>query len=265
MLALQDDYRQAFMSGHDPFLLYGADHLPEPVTAHDLARRVAFLLGQAVFGMSPTQWLNINCLDALEKWSASGVSVAARLLDHIIRMRWSRVGGCEVEALPFMNASQLNQVMQDDDFIERPQWFDDCCETTCLTRTDSPLLQCLRTRHGNGLLVRLVARLTELAQLSGNLLPEMIQIDDDIPVSAQNPGVGRSDAARGQLLHRVCLEGERIVSYQILAPTEWNFHPRGVVARSLATLYGDGTQIEQQARLLINAIDPCVAYDLSIA
>lgn len=265
MLALQRDNRLALTGGYDPFLPSAADHLPEPAIARDLARKVAVLLGQLVFGMPPTRWLNINRPEMLEQWSASGASVAARLLDHIRRVGWSRVGGCEVEALPLMETDQLHQVIQDDHFIERPQWFGDCCETTCLTRVDSPLLQRLRTRHGNGLLVRLVARLTELAQLSGYLLPEMMPIDDAVPVSAQNPGVGRSDAARGQLLHRVRLDGERIVSYQILAPTEWNFHPQGVVSRSLATLYGDGAQIEQQARLLINAIDPCVAYDLSIA
>ncbi|OQX44500.1 MAG: hypothetical protein B0D85_06840, partial [Candidatus Sedimenticola endophacoides] len=78
------------------------------------------------------------------------------------------------------------------------------------------------------------------------------------------PGIGHSIAARGQLLHRVKLNGERVAAYQILAPTEWNFHPRGVVARSLAGVAGTREQMEQQARLLINAIDLCVSYELSI-
>jgi len=266
MLALQRDHRQALMGSHDPFLPFTADHLHEPATTRDLARKVGFLLEQTVFGMPPAQWLNINCPETLEKWSASGVSVAARLLDHIMRVGWSGVGSCEVEALPvIMDTGQLHQMMQDDDFVERPEWAGGCRETTCLTRVDSPLLQRLRSRHGNGLPARLVARLTELAQLSENLIPETVTTGDDGHVSVQNPGVGRSDAARGQLLHRVFLKDERIVTYQILAPTEWNFHPQGVVAESLATLHGDVTQIEQQARLLVNAIDPCVAYDLSVA
>ena len=72
------------------------------------------------------------------------------------------------------------------------------------------------------------------------------------------------EAARGRLVHRVEMENGTIGSYRILAPTEWNFHPRGVVAESLATLRGGRDKVEQQARLLINAIDPCVGYELSL-
>ncbi|MCP4041902.1 MAG: Ni,Fe-hydrogenase I large subunit, partial [Gammaproteobacteria bacterium] len=202
--------------------------------------------------------------EELEKWAASGRTVAARLLYHVLRKGWSNVGDCEVEALPDMEISRLHQVMQDDGFIEQPLWFGDCRETTCYTRVDSPLLQRLRTRHGKGLLVRLVARLTEIAQLSMDLLPETVVAGEDFPVNVGNPGIGQVAAARGQLVHRVCLEGERVVDYRILAPTEWNFHPQGVVARALATLCGDRVRMERQARLLINAIDPCVGYELSI-
>lgn len=167
-------------------------------------------------------------------------------------------------ALPFMDADWLTQVMQDDGVVEQPQWLVECRETTCLTRIDSPLLQQLRTRYGNGLLTRLAARLTELAQLAGNLLPDRMAMDEGASVYAKNPGIGWTTAARGQLLHRVCLERECIASYQILASTEWNFHPQGVAARSLATLHGETKQITRQAKLLINTIDPCVGYELSI-
>ncbi len=266
MLALQRDYRQVLTSGHNPFLLSGADRLPEPAVPDEILRRAASLLERAVFGMSPSHWLlHIDSLEAVEQWAASGASIAACLLDYIIQMRWNDVGGCDMEALPFMQADRLHPMMEDDAFIEQPTWLGDCRETTCLTRVHSPLLQRLRTRHGNGLLVRLVARLTELAQLSKNLLPETAAMDADASAFVWNPGVGQAAAARGQLLHRVRLEGERIAAYQILAPTEWNFHPRGLVARSLATLHGDTVQMERQAGLLINAIDPCVAYDLCIS
>ncbi len=107
-----------------------------------------------------------------------------------------------------------------------------------------------------------------MAQLSLNLLPKPSEtgindVECDV-VSVQNPGLGQVEAARGRLLHRIQLDGERIRRYQIVAPTEWNFHPQGVVAQSLKTLSGDNEQIEQQARLLINEIDPCVTYQLSV-
>jgi hypothetical protein len=53
--------------------------------------------------------------------------------------------------------------------------------------------------------------------------------------------------------------------YQILAPTEWNFHPEGVLAKGLNQLQADSVELlKQQASLLINAIDPCVGYALQI-
>ncbi len=264
MLALQRDHRQVLTAEQDPFQLCAADHFPESHQSRDFVKDAGVILQWAVFGLSPAHWLDIDSLEVLEKWAASTETVAARLLRHIMQMQWSEVGRCEIAPLPFMEAGYVQQMLENDDFIRRPQWFGDCRETTCLTRVDSPLLQQLRSRYGNGLLVRLVARLTELAQLSRNLLPEMMTVEDENPVSVQNPGVGQVAAARGQLLHRVRVENDCIVSYQILAPTEWNFHPQGVVAMSLATLQGNAAQMQQQAGLLINAIDPCVGYELSI-
>jgi hypothetical protein len=54
-----------------------------------------------------------------------------------------------------------------------------------------------------------------------------------------------------------------VVDYRLLAPTEWNFHPRGVVVQALETLAPDA-DLEQLASLLVEAIDPCVGYDLEV-
>lgn len=79
-------------------------------------------------------------------------------------------------------------------------------------------------------------------------------------------GIGRAQAARGELIHHVKIdekEGKEIIKkYQILAPTEWNFHPEGVVAASLKTLNMKSPTIFEEATLIIGAIDPCVAYNL---
>ena len=160
----------------------------------------------------------------------------------------------------------LNQAMQDRHYVEQPMWQGRCCETTSLTRVDSPLLAILKQTYGNGLLTRLVARLTEIALLTDQLNPHsQAQFSTPTPeAAAANPGIGQAAAARGQLVHRVELDDAVIVNYQILAPTEWNFHPKGVVVESLLTLKGTSQQVEQQARLLINAIDPCVGYELNL-
>ena len=46
-----------------------------------------------------------------------------------------------------------------------------------------------------------------------------------------------------------------VLDYRVLAPTEWNFHPDGALARAVAALAPDDLDA---ARLLAAAYDPCV-------
>lgn len=79
-------------------------------------------------------------------------------------------------------------------------------------------------------------------------------------------GLAQVQAARGLLVHRLTLEQGRLADYRILAPTEWNFHPQGAAALGLATLpAADEPTLRRLAGLFITALDPCVAYDISIS
>ena len=79
-------------------------------------------------------------------------------------------------------------------------------------------------------------------------------------------GLAQVQAARGLLVHRLTLELGRLTDYRILAPTEWNFHPQGAAALGLATLPAtDEATLRRLAGLFITALDPCVAYDISIS
>ena len=85
-------------------------------------------------------------------------------------------------------------------------------------------------------------------------------------MAAAGIGIGRADAARGLLVHLARVERERVTSYRILAPTEWNFHPRGILALSLAALPDAADDVlRRQAELLIMATDPCVAFALALS
>jgi hypothetical protein len=216
--------------------------------------------------MPADAWLALTGERELMAWAGARESAAAALIDAVVRQGWHAAGACEAEPLPPLEASQLDAAMQDADFIDRPHWSGACCETTSLTRTASPLLAGLKARYGNGLLVRLVARLTELGMLAGRLLPDgnAAALPGAAKAGSAGSGIGQAAAARGQLVHRVELVGGRIGSYRILAPTEWNFHPQGVVARALRALSGYPQQLERQAHLLIEAVDPCVGYELSV-
>ena len=75
----------------------------------------------------------------------------------------------------------------------------------------------------------------------------------------EGEGLAWCEMARGLLVHRVRLHddgrGEPCVAeYDVLAPTEWNFHPHGAVAQALAMDLD-----ERAARVLAAAFDPCVS------
>ncbi len=78
-------------------------------------------------------------------------------------------------------------------------------------------------------------------------------------------GLAQVQAARGLLIHRLELRQGRVYDYRIVAPTEWNFHPEGVVASGLKQLRaGSPNELQRQAELFINAVDPCVQYALHL-
>ncbi|WP_456406485.1 nickel-dependent hydrogenase large subunit [Thiolapillus sp.] len=264
LVALQQAYRQALCADTDLFQIGAvADStdstLPEPVL-----EKLQTLLRNEVFSVPPEQWLAINDLQGLQDWSRLADTMAAGLIRRVLERNWQNSGACKTPQLSQITETQIHHLLQDATFVEKPQWEGECRETSSLTRNQTPLLNVLHKEYGNGLLVRLVARLTELAKLPLSLMPSGMDQRSLAYTKTAQTGIGQSDAARGQLLHAVSLDGNRIYRYQILAPTEWNFHPQGVVAQSLASLKGELDTITEQAHLLINAIDPCVSYQLQV-
>ena len=264
VLALQKEFNAAMTHQHNPFLHPGETYAIALQIPDELEQQIGVLLQQMVFAIPVSEWLEMDGLDELTAWAASRTTVAARMLDRVIRDDWSGLGSVAIKRLPGLEPEQLYQVLDDERFIQRPEWDGECRETTSLTRVETPLLKQLCSHYGNGLLVRLVARLTEIAQLSIHLIPATIELSLSEAGTVENSGVGQVATARGELIHRVNLVGGTVSRYQILAPTEWNFHPQGVVARALQTLTGSRERIERQAGLLISAVDPCVGYELKI-
>ncbi len=275
MLLIQRDYQKALCanSQHRSVLdLGGVEVHSDQAQLKAVLKRFANLLKQHVFTITASEWLTLKKQKDLQHWAASKTSIAAQLIQQIIEDNWYNAGACQSVTLPALDLIQLDQAMQDVQYVRQPQWQGQCCETSSLTRAQSPLLMALKKDHGNGLLVRLVARLTETAQLFQELTDlelenEKSRISDETALQTaitEKKGIGQAAAARGLLVHRVSINNNLIEYYQILAPTEWNFHPQGVVAQALASLQGDPQTIEKKARLLINSIDPCVAYKLQI-
>jgi Ni,Fe-hydrogenase I large subunit len=77
--------------------------------------------------------------------------------------------------------------------------------------------------------------------------------------------IAEVETARGRLIHYVRLDGDRVADLHVLAPTEWNFHPRGAAATGLERLSAaTDEELQRKAALLIESIDPCVTYDLQV-
>jgi Ni,Fe-hydrogenase I large subunit len=116
-------------------------------------------------------------------------------------------------------------------------------------------------RFGRTPLARFAARLRELASLlSAAITPAFGGM-----TLGPGQGVGWVENARGLLVHYVALNGERIATYRIVAPTEWNFHPRGALARGLeATRTESESELKRCAMLLVQSLDPCVGANVEV-
>nr|WP_246337650.1 nickel-dependent hydrogenase large subunit [Azospirillum oleiclasticum] len=120
---------------------------------------------------------------------------------------------------------------------------------------------------GNGLAAHAAARLAEIAALPGRLRALLPDLTDDAgraaPDAVDGSGAGVVETARGRLAHRVRLERGRVADFRSVAPTEWNFHPDGALARGLTGAEA-GPGLEERVRLLVMALDPCVPWTLEI-
>lgn len=143
-------------------------------------------------------------------------------------------------------------------------------ETGALARLwRHPLIVALRADYGNGLLTRLAARVIECGILVAELRKQAIRINADPGMArvktASGCGTGAVECARGRLTHQLTVAEGRVRDYQILAPTEVNFHHDGPLARGLAgASIPQGASLRQAAELLVTALDPCVGFELAV-
>lgn len=263
--ALHQTFRRTLAPGTQLFEPGAPMERSNTMAAPAVVTKLGRLLEHAVFAMPPEVWVTLEDETELAEWAAEGETSAARLCDQVIRSGWSGLGRSDTPALPALPAEVVAARLAESGFIAAPLWEGAPHETGPLARqAKRPLIRDLSARHGNGLLTRLAARLLELA-----LLPTQINRQQPAEGAAAclGPGEGLAqvEAARGRLIHWVRLVDDRVGDYRILAPTEWNFHPRGVVARGIAALGpGDMASRKRQAALLVNAVDPCVDYRFEI-
>lgn len=112
---------------------------------------------------------------------------------------------------------------------------------------------------------RFAARMLELAALPGRIRTGESPVEKgrDMP---SGTGAACVATARGVLLHRMEMNKGKIGRYQILSPTEWNFHPRGALYSGLMGMEAEDMEsLRNRAETMILALDPCVGHELKVS
>ena len=161
-------------------------------------------------------------------------------------------------------------------FAKAPRLRGSPAETGAVARqaaAGNPLIRALLAQGGaSNVLVRVVARVQEIALVTlaaqkwARALNVHEAFSENPPPPPENGAVaGLVEAARGALGHWVSFERGQIRTYQIIAPTTWNFSPRdaaGVPGPLEQALVGIETgQLGAKAAAIQHAVrsfDPCM-------
>lgn len=232
----------------------------------EAVRRAVAPAAVATFGVAAEEWLARCRAAGVDAWLAESATPTAHALRAADAL--GVFGASELAMLPRAEEAmlaELVQAMDDDPRFERaPLWRGAPAETGAMARADAAPRAATAGASGKGsAFARCVARLAELAGLAAG---ESTGDCGGMPVDARE-GVGWVETARGLLVHRVRVdESGRIESYRIVAPTEWNFHPDGALARGLdGAAFADAGAAERGVGWLLQSLDPCVGARVEVA
>ncbi|EWY38119.1 hydrogenase [Skermanella stibiiresistens SB22] len=231
-------------------------------------------LSGTVETLAGTGMMTFDDIGELSRWARSSRTTAARMLARVMTDDMAGFGRSGVPALPDLPDHWFaERLAADPGFSAAPSVDGRPAETGALGRTaGTRLMTSLTSLFGNGLLPRLTARVTDLAALpqrmreaAGRIAAEASDTPSPASTSsdATGSGVGTADTARGRLAHWVALRHGIVTGYRTVAPNEWNFHPRGALARGLIGLPADD-DLPARVGLLIAALDPCVPCHVSV-
>lgn len=230
-----------------------------------LSRALNEFLHREIFGCDPALWLGLETQEELDAWCSNTDGLAAKILRGLAQH--IRFGASSVAAMPRPDEIWLREasraMQMDPKFSQQPNWHGSALETGVLARQQKQsLLKALTETAGNSVFVRAVARLTELARLASN--SDCAAWTGALTLNA-NEGIAWTETARGLLMHRIVTDGAHVLHYQIVAPTEWNFHADGALVQGLrGMLAASEAAARNMTEWLVQSLDPCVAYEITV-
>ena len=134
-----------------------------------------------------------------------------------------------------------------------------------------PLIRDLVRESGGNVRNRVIARLLEIALVVMAMEEWVRQLRPKEPfcehsaMPDEGQAFGMVEAARGSLGHWMKVKNGRILNYQIIAPTTWNFSPRdaqgtpGALEQALVDApVRDGEQNPVAVQHIVRSFDPCM-------
>jgi Ni,Fe-hydrogenase I large subunit len=202
-------------------------------------------------------------------WDGEARPLEAASISEDLSHAWM-LGGA---AHPFEGETRPDQAMRDSAYswCKAPRLDGQTVEVGALARQVVDGQPLARALAGGGVLARVAGRLLELARtqlllerLAGAIDPAArFMLQGALPDSGR--GAGLVEAARGALGHWLRIEKGKIASYQIIAPTTWNFSPRdaaGVPGPLEAALVGapveTGETTPVSVQHIVRSFDPCM-------
>jgi hypothetical protein len=162
--------------------------------------------------------------------------------------------------LPVMSAAQSLTLWSElnTDMSRAPRWQDDAAETGAYARWHGQ-----NPAGAKPFAARWHARCAEVWSWAAD--DSKVGAGGTASAAQVAPGVGRAlvETARGLLMHEISLNGEAVADYRIVAPTEWNFHPQGILTEwLLGRAAGDRVALTGFVAHAVAALDPCVRWEL---
>jgi len=244
-------------------------HPADLKSLHQLASEVRLLVENDLLGLDAESLLSMQSASDVSAWLDKSVAPIADQL----RQAWTiRTPDADEDFLPQFPDSELadqiwHSMGAEIEFTRLPRHQGAAVETGALSRLQSHPLIISVLKSQRRVAARFVSRLLELAKILTELGSDNTTQSHRVGSKGFSEGVGGSwvETARGLLMHRIEIQGAKIVDYRILAPTEWNFHPQGRLIKELRSLEARSVdELEKRASMVCLSMDPCVGFDIEV-